>query len=1175
MFQRNKKIIYWVSIFLFLAVIVSGVRTGLVSAATVAPQAGGGSDISVTAAGAPDSSAVFIVVDVQISSLNGKAVGANTFSGDTIVQTGSDFYIEDSTGKQIAQIPSAINLAAYDVIDNVQLGTYCAPGTSAQPTTVLPCGSDYLIPGDTSGNLTITSSGVIYYQGFIDPSLDDPNGTHDVAAGKGAVLEQDPIVGCPSGPNISLSAACSDSTASETNWLIPDNTSSGAVATLAHTKMSLPLTNYTVPTDLATSAVTPNDASASGTPSCDNSGFSLSWIMCPLIDGMAKAVDGIYGDLVEPLLATPPIVINQPAGCLTNPPTVTNGCDPTHTYEIWSEFRTYGNIFLVLALLGLVFGEIIGGGIIQAYTAKKMLPRILLAVILINLSVYLIAALLDITNVIGVGLSQLISAPFTAAGAFHIVINGTTSGIGLGVFVGAGVASIWALALAPELIMMFLLFMLLPALLAMLAVLFTVVIRQGLIIFLVISSPVAFALYVLPNTEQYFKKWWHLLFTTLLVFPIIAVIFAMANALSVTLSNTAAGQNGGLATISQLVAMVAIVMPLFLIPFAFKIAGGVLGSIYGGLSGLGKKAASGIQGDPRNENSFQNKMRRRFRTIGDKRGGKLQGYLRSKTKGDDAINTDTWLGRRAHGLASQGLKRLPNYERRVAQSNKREAEAILGDLNTGADTWGRALFAVQQAEDKKYVDANGETQTLKKGHYYSHAVDSNGRYTEFAAGDVAKAQGYVKGNASRFQALTQYEISKVANDQEFYGVDKDGNTLYDPTRANELDTSRMPGGSFMTNYLKVAKEAKLGSGGAQGATVGAFWNSAAQRRELKATKLNADYSGYTRDNDAFVQDYGENVGLYTSTNSKSSLTYSLLDYYKELDAKQKSGQQLTSVEQRSYRTLQGVASTFRESLSQSPRESTKIETVSDDGTPQSRGGGTGAPVSVNAAMRAFVKFDSDARKAPRGRPGPRPPDPYSPQPSGPPAPRQPSGPSSSPKKDGELDIHHEDGYAGYNSSPPIQEEIRSTSAVEPTPTVSRTHPASVSRVRLSPDIMDLDKNGNPHREDGKFLSNDEAEIAQSNEDVIRSGLAGRVEESRVIAPTVQQPPTGRSTGKDEGSRAAPTDSGSDARPSARISPPPSSNDTAPPETSEQYTFPPGPKSTNDAALSGDEDNENQ
>jgi len=48
---------------------------------------------------------------------------------------------------------------------------------------------------------------------------------------------------------------------------------------------------------------------------------------------------------------------------------------------------------------------------VEAYTLKKMLPRILIAAILINLSIYLVAALVDMSNVFGGGITYLINEP--------------------------------------------------------------------------------------------------------------------------------------------------------------------------------------------------------------------------------------------------------------------------------------------------------------------------------------------------------------------------------------------------------------------------------------------------------------------------------------------------------------------------------------------------------------------------------------------------------------------------------------------------------------------------------------------------------------------------------------------------------------------------------------------
>src|SRR5208282_1078506 len=80
-------------------------------------------------------------------------------------------------------------------------------------------------------------------------------------------------------------------------------------------------------------------------------------------------------------------------------------------FKAWSDFRVYGDVILIIALLVIVFSETIGGGLLDAYTVKKVLPRLLAAAILINLSIYIVALLVDITNVVGGSIGQVITAP--------------------------------------------------------------------------------------------------------------------------------------------------------------------------------------------------------------------------------------------------------------------------------------------------------------------------------------------------------------------------------------------------------------------------------------------------------------------------------------------------------------------------------------------------------------------------------------------------------------------------------------------------------------------------------------------------------------------------------------------------------------------------------------------
>jgi hypothetical protein len=315
----------------------------------------------------------------------------------------------------------------------------------------------------------------------------------------------------------------------------------------------------------ATSSASTDATSDDSHADCDASGFNLSWILCPIIDGLVSAVDGIYGNIIEPLLITQPIAINDPSG------------DPTHAFEIWSNYRIFGNIFLVIALLVVVFGQGVGGGLIEAYTVKKVLPRLLIAAVLINLSIYIVAFAVDVANIVGNGIAALIEAPFRSAGAFKLHLGVASSGAGTTALIGGALGTaIWAYGFTAGFLEFLFLGILVPTFLFFIAILVTLLIRNGLILFLVMTSPIAFALYCLPNTEKYFRQWWSTLVRTLMMYPIIAVIFAIANVLSVTIASTTTGLASGLA---QLLSIAALIIPLFLIPFSYRIAGGVMGQV--------------------------------------------------------------------------------------------------------------------------------------------------------------------------------------------------------------------------------------------------------------------------------------------------------------------------------------------------------------------------------------------------------------------------------------------------------------------------------------------------------------------------------------------------------------------------------------------------------------------
>jgi hypothetical protein len=253
---------------------------------------------------------------------------------------------------------------------------------------------------------------------------------------------------------------------------------------------------------------------------------------------------------------------------------------------------------------------------LDAYAVRKAIPRVVLAVIAINLSIYICVAALDITTIIGRGLNQLIVSPFLDENSFkgiqieNNVENNILGVLGVGGVMAGIIGSIWVLGAGAA--ALGILGVLLPLIITVgliaLAVLFTLVIRQGLIIFLTVVSPIAFVCYVLPGTEKYFKKWADLFVRTLLVYPIIAAIFAMSNVLGAILLSGASGTGSMLSNpgamlniqtifgqsnntpdsigvVQLIVAVLVLYAPLVLIPFAFKLAGGAISAVMNAASG--------------------------------------------------------------------------------------------------------------------------------------------------------------------------------------------------------------------------------------------------------------------------------------------------------------------------------------------------------------------------------------------------------------------------------------------------------------------------------------------------------------------------------------------------------------------------------------------------------------
>lgn len=306
---------------------------------------------------------------------------------------------------------------------------------------------------------------------------------------------------------------------------------------------------------------TSNSASNAGNnTSCE--GQQLGWIICPVVSTMQNAIGAVENSVIVPFLQTQPLHRTNADG------------SAAVVFTIWNAVRDFANALLIIVFLFLIFGHTLSFGA-DAYTIKRTLPRLVVAAILIQFS-FLIASLgIDITNILGGGVGKIIGAVVNTAGGVNYHFNLLTGGLGLTALVAGAVALIGSVLTGAILLV------LLAAFLGVVAVFLTLIARQIIITLLVIVAPLAFLLMVLPGTESMFRWWRTNFIRVLLMYPLIVLLFAASRVVAViatasggtsTVGNQAAGG------ISSLVALVAAVVPLFLIPAMFKFAGSAMHS---------------------------------------------------------------------------------------------------------------------------------------------------------------------------------------------------------------------------------------------------------------------------------------------------------------------------------------------------------------------------------------------------------------------------------------------------------------------------------------------------------------------------------------------------------------------------------------------------------------------
>lgn len=541
--------------------------------------------------------------------------------------------------------------------------------------------------------------------------------------------------------------------------------------------------------------------------SCDVQG--IGWIICPLSNWLADGIDYMYSALQEFLKTKPLETTNQNSGI----------------YLAWVIMRNISNVAFIVAFLVIIYSQLTSVGI-SNYGVKKMLPRLVIAAVLVNLSFTICAILLDLSNIAGyafqdafMGIKNTISTvgENTSTWTWSEVISTALSNGALAV--GAGYAV--SLALTTELLPM-----LVPAAtLAGLTLLFILLImaaRQALIIILIIVSPLAFVCYLLPGTEKWFKKWRDSFLTMLVFFPAFAVVFGGAQLAGIIIIQNASGSNGA---IMHILGMLVQIIPLAITPLIMKFSGGVLGKFAGFVNDKNKglydrsKNWSKDRRETIKNKKLANPNMARFNPNRLRRWADHNSRLRKKdleTSQKDAENSfrNTAKYKKSDLYARQASRRSDFLS---AQDDNRYLESTLGhapdDIYEKRSLYDRAL---------RNVSATHATRQDLKAHQQQTAFMNDIKDLET---EIATA-GLVKNNAQRQQHsefAEQLKNSKELQEKAGGNVFKDANGNLigaNAALASAIATSRSEYAKSVDEAHQIMKNYKLSAGQRQKISLG-------------------------------------------------------------------------------------------------------------------------------------------------------------------------------------------------------------------------------------------------------------------------------------------------------------------------------------------------------------------
>ena len=501
---------------------------------------------------------------------------------------------------------------------------------------------------------------------------------------------------------------------------------------------------------------------------------SVGYFICPISTFLASNMDWLYGKLNDSLETQPLNVTDNKSGL----------------YLAWNIMLGFANAAFIIAFLVIIYSQVTSAGI-SNYGIKKMLPRLAIAAVLVNISYYICAFAIDLSNISGHALQDVfmqirttvLTTGHSSGGSIEVftwenltalILSGGAAAVGIRAFlVGEGGVLTSAIIL--------LLPVLLGALLAVLMVVLVVAARHALIVILTIISPLAFVCYLLPGTEKWFEKWRKMFMTMLIFFPAFSLLFGGSQ-----LAAAAILQNAS--TIIEVILGLAVqIIALPLTPFLFKLSGGILNRI----AGIVNNPNKGLIDRTRNWAKDKSTEIANKRSLGN---DNLKGRQLIRRAGRRMSHRQRRAKERQERLQQQadnvyGQSNLHKREDLHAKQAKRQAEVLAAqDENRYAEAvQGYAPSDIKQSLPDRALQRVSTRWANRQQQFMDEAEETTRNLA---------LEGIRKSNAQRAQnkkladdVLTNSEYQRMAGGNVY--VDEHGNNLgMDAALATAVAASR-------------------------------------------------------------------------------------------------------------------------------------------------------------------------------------------------------------------------------------------------------------------------------------------------------------------------------------------------------------------------------------------------